>query len=427
MGADLLEQVRVLDPQGGIDRITDVLIPEPHTLIVDPQPDQIPRAVHHHPAQGQILAPGLVDLHGRSGQPGHEDRETWESLAAAALGGGFTQLGILPNTRPPLDQAELVSQRCGQSYPVQFHHWGALTLGCQGQQMTELAELAAAGVVGFSDGSPIQDWALVRRILEYGQPLAKPMALWPWNRDLAGTGVARDGVLALRYGLSGVPGLAETLPLAGLLECVAELGTPLHLMRLSTARGVELVAQAKAQGLPITASTTWLHLLHNTEDLASYDPNLRLSPPLGNPEDQHALIAAVASGVIDAIATDHAPYTYEEKTVAFGEAPAGSIGLELILPLLWQTFVAPGHWSALDLWRCLCLNPARILGLVPPSLVTGNGGWVWFDPQRSWPVEAASLRSRSCNTSYLGQTLQGQVLKTVASRSVLVNDGLNSG
>ncbi|MGA1626389.1 MAG: dihydroorotase, partial [Prochlorothrix sp.] len=411
----VLDQIRVLDPQAGIDRPATVLLHPETPPQIDPDPDQIPASVRRQAASGQILAPGLVDLHSRSGEPGHEDRETWDSLAAAAIAGGFTQVAVLPNTTPALDDRERLQQRQRSRHhrsrdprapqpstpPPQFHYWGAITQGCQGKQMTDLAELAQAGAIGFSDGVALEDWTLIRRVLDYSQSLKRPIALWPWNPTLAGSGTAWDGPLALHYGLPGLPYLTETIPLAGLLETIAELGTPIHLMRVTTARGVELVAQAKAQGLPVTASTTWMHLVHSTEDLATYDPHLHLIPPVGNVDDRSALQAAVQSGILDAIAVDHTPCTYEEKTVAFGEAPAGAIGLELALAVLWHTFVAPGHWSAADLWHRLSIGPAQILGLAPPSLSSGTGGWLWFDPAQSWTVSPATLQSRSPTTPYL--------------------------
>jgi dihydroorotase len=181
-------------------------------------------------------------------------------------------------------------------------------------------------------------------------------------------------------------------------------------MRLSTARSVALVAQAKDRGLPITASVSWLHLLCSTADVLGYDPHLRLMPPLGNPEDQAALIQAVQTGVIDAIAIDHTPHTYEDKTVAFDQAPPGAIGLELALPLLWHRFVAPGTWSALTLVQALSTRPAQCLGLTPPTLaVDAPAEAVLFDPAAAWTVTPATLRSRSHNTAFLNQTLIGQV------------------
>ncbi|MGL5510031.1 MAG: dihydroorotase, partial [Microcoleaceae cyanobacterium] len=232
-----------------------------------------------------------------------------------------------------------------------------------------------------------------------------------------GKGVMREGYQSLRAGLPGVPSMAETSILAALLELVEYIGTPVHIMRVSTARSVELIADAKSRGVPITASTTWMHLLLNSEAISEnpiaipYDPSLRLNPPLPNPADQAALIAAVKSGVIDAIAIDHSPYTYEEKTVAFADAPPGAVGLELALPLLWQNLVNTGQLTALELWRSLTSSPAECLGLSMNAIANLSASeLILFNPATSWQVIPQNLFCRSVNTPWLGQTLQGKVL-----------------
>lgn len=409
---ELLQQVRVIDPVQGTDQVTDVLIAAGSIAALGSDlpitSDTIVTA-----AEGAILAPGLIDLYSHSGEPGFEERETLASLSAAAIAGGFTQVCLLPDTQPVIDQPALVAQLRQHLTPLRLTPWAALTQGLRGEQMTELAELASAGIVGFADGLPIANWSLVRRLLEYGQPLGLPIALWAYDRGLAGKGCAREGPLALQFGLGGDPVISETAALAALLECIAAIGTPIHLMRLSTARGVALIQQAKEHGVPITASTTWLHVIGNTAALAGYDPNWRLEPPLGNPEDQAALLQGLKTGVIDAIAIDHHPYTYEEKTVAFGEAPPGAIGLELALPLLWQTLVTTEQFTPLELWRCLSTGPAACLGqAVAPIAVGQPVGHVLFAPQQSWRVTVETLQSRSHNSSWYGKEILGQVLKT---------------
>jgi len=222
----------------------------------------------------------------------------------------------------------------------------------------------------------------------------------------------RDGVIATQLGLPGNPTIAETSSLASLLEIIATFDTPLHLMRISTARGVELIQAAKAKGLPITASTTWMHLLFNDEALQSYNPNLRLEPPLGDRQDQIALIQAVQQGILDGIAIDHTPYAYEEKTVAFTEAPPGVIGLELALPLLWEHLVATGTLSALELWRALSTQPAQCLHQTPATLAIGQPAELTlFDPHCAWKAETQTLKSLSSNTPWLGQPIAGRVVR----------------
>jgi len=421
MTSELLQQVRLIDPVSGTDQLADVLITDGIIKEVHERISDYPDGAQLRDCRGMVLGPGLVDLYSHSGEPGFEERETLFTLAEAAASGGFTRINILPDTMPPLDHPAGLARLQSLLHPdvpLQVHYWAALTLGVQGQQMTELAELAAtSGVVGFADGQPLGNLALVRRLLEYLKPLGKPVALWPCDRHLVG-GAMREGFESIRLGLPSVPAFAETSALAALLEVVAATGTPVHIMRVSTARSVELIQLAKAQGLPITASTSWMHLLLDTKAIYRYNPNLRLEPPLGNPDDVAALRQGVQQGVVDAIAIDHTPYTYEEKTVAFAEAPPGAIGLELALPLLWQNLVETGKWSALELWRVLSTRPAECLQQMPPAIAPGKPAEIaLFAPQLGWTVDRQTLKSRSTNTPWLGQQLSGRVVQIKAYAS----------
>ena len=415
----LFRQVRIVDPLAAseVEPLADVLLEAGQLIAVAPHLEP-PAEAQIHPSKGLVLGPGLVDLYSHCGEPGFEHRETLASMSQAALAGGFTRLSLLPTTRPCLDRPSVLSQLQQFAAPVRLNFWGALTQGGEGKHMTELLELSDAGIVGFSDGQPLSDLGLLRRLLEYLKPLGKPVALWPCDRALSHNGTAREGSIALSLGLPGIPVMAEAAALAAILECVREVETPVHLMRLSTARSVELLAAAKGEGLPLTASVSWLHLLLDATALAEYDPNLRLEPPLGNPSDRLALVEAVKTGVVDAVAVDHSPYTYEEKTVPFGVAPPGAAGLELVLPLLWQRFVVSGHWSATQLWRLLSTAPARCLGQRPPAFnlkfleSKETPEYVLFDPQMRWNVTPENLQSRALNTVWLGQEICGKVLYT---------------
>lgn len=434
MPSELLQQVRLIDPVSGTDhQPLDVLITDGVVEAVQECISDYPIDTEIRDCRGLILGSGLVDLYSHSGEPGFEERETLASLFAAARAGGFTRLNILPDTMPALDNpASLVSlqqKKWGDEAmgkwgelpphpltpsPPHLGFWSALTVGVQGQQMTELAELAATpGTIGFADGQPLENLALLRRVLEYLKPLGKPIALYPCNRQLVGNGVMREGSYSVRFGLPGIGAIAQTTSLSAILELVAAIGTTVHIMRVSTARSVQLIEQAKAQSLPITASTSWMHLLLDTKSISSYNTSLRLEPPLGNPEDVAALRQGVRAGVIDAIAIDHTPYTYEEKTVAFAEAPAGAIGLELALPLLWQHLVETGELSALELWRCMSSCPVECLQHTPRAIAPQQPAELTlFAPQQPWIVEKQALKSRSHNTPWLGKQIFGRVVKT---------------
>lgn len=412
---ELLKKVRVINPQFQTDTIADVLIANDHIAAITPEISQVSADTTILDGEGLILGTGLVDLYSHSGQPGFEQRETLSSMLQAAAAGGFTRITILPDTSPVIDHPAMVAQlqqQTGRGNQPQVAIWGAMSLDLAGKQLTELGDLAGAGVAGFTDGQPWDNLGFVRRVLEYLQPLGKLAAFSPGDRLLSGHGVIREGVTALNLGLPAVPASAETSAMAALLELVAATATPVHIMRVSTARSVELVASAKERGLPITASTTWMHLLLDTGAIASYNSSLRLEPPLGNPRDVEALQAGVKTGVIDAIAIDHAPYTYEEKMQAFASSPPGAIGYELALPLLWQNLVETGKLTALELWGALSTQPAKCLQQQASTITCGaKAELILFDPQKTWKVEPQNLYTLSGNTPWLGEELQGRVVK----------------
>jgi dihydroorotase len=222
----------------------------------------------------------------------------------------------------------------------------------------------------------------------------------------------REGAEALRLGLPLMPASAETTAIAALLELVADIGTPVHIMRVSTARSVELIAEAKSRGVPITASTTWMHVLLDTTSMRSYHTALHLDPPLGNYQDMLCLREGLRTGIIDAIAIDHAPYTYEEKVQSFAESPPGAIGLELALPLLWQNLVATGEFTALELWRVLSHQPATCLQQEVKAIQPGEKAELTlFDPQQIWNVNQANLQTLSFNTPWFGKEIIGRVVQ----------------
>jgi dihydroorotase len=438
MTSELLQQVRLLDPVSETDRIADVLLADGVVKSIADRLSDYPAETQVRDCQGLVLAPGLVDLYSHSGEPGFEERETLSSLLQAAAAGGFTRVAILPDTKPAIDNpagvtwlrsryqqmsggvGEQGSEGVARPIP-NLYCWGALTHGANSQQMTELAELAAAGVVGFADGQPINNPALLRRLLEYLRPIDRPVALWCYDRDLAGNGVMREGNDSVRFGLPGISLITETSALAAALECVEVIGTPVHFMRISSARSVELIRAAKNRGLPVTASTTWMHVILTSTDLGSYDPSLHLEPALGNTADRTALIQGLQDGTLDAIAIDHTPYTYEEKTVAFAESPPGAIGLELALPLLWQNLVKTGTWSALELWRVLSTHPAQCLKQVSSKIAPGEPiEAILFDPQKQWKVATPTLKSLATNTHWLEQELTGQVVQIWLPNSGIV-------
>jgi dihydroorotase len=386
-------QVRWLDPSQGIDQECLVNLGTDVQVI-----QELPLG-----STKKVLMPGLVDLYSHSGEPGHEERETLASLIKGARAGGFVEVAILPDTEPVIDDPALVSWLKKQV--PSLHIFASLTMGAQGKELVDTEELLRAGAIGFTAENALEDLTLTRRFLEYLGPKAAPVLLWPQHPGLA-KGVAREGVWSTELGLTGVPVQAETIAVSTILDLITLTGTPVHLMRLSCQESVERIRAAKAKGLPVTCSVTVAHLLHTVEELVSFDPHLRVNPPLGTLEDQAALIAGLADGTVDAIATDHSPWTYEEKVVPFAVAPPGMVMLELALPLLWMHLVETKKLKALDLIRALTTGPRAILGL--PS----SPSWVLFDPQTTWTVNGQTLQSLSQATPWWGRTVQGRVEKT---------------
>ncbi|MCW9681826.1 dihydroorotase [Dolichospermum planctonicum UHCC 0167] len=416
MTKELLKQVRVIDPLQKTDIVADVLIIDGYIQDVAPQITNFTTDTSVRDCRGLVIGPGLVDLYSHSGEPGFEERETLSSLLQAATAGGFTKICVLPDTLPVIDQPALVTQlqqyRNREKVSPSLHIWGAITLDLAGKQLTEVADLTAAGIVGFTDGKPWENLGIVRRVLEYLQPFGKPVAFWPCDRYLAANGMIREGAEAMRLGLPPMPASAETTAIAALLELVADIGTPVHIMRVSTARSVELIAEAKSKGVPITASTTWMHVLLDTTSMRSYHTALHLDPPLGNYQDMLCLREGLRTGIIDAIAIDHAPYTYEEKVQAFAESPPGAIGLELALPLLWQNLVATGEFTPLELWRVLSHQPATCLQQEVKAIQPGEKAELTlFDPQQIWNVNQANLQTLSYNTPWFGKEIIGRVVQ----------------
>ena len=412
---ELLQQVRIIDPVREIDRLGDVLVIDGKIAQVGDRLTDYPTETLVVEPAGLVLGTGLVDLYSHSGEPGNEARETLLDLAQAGASGGFTQLGILPDTVPAIDNLEVITALKQKSSLFNSNNkqfdlpklsfWGSAwnEHSCKMNGIGEL-QSEVAGLISTHD---LGNLDVFKQILEYVQPWQKTLAI-----ALPDKGVVREGETSLRYGMSGNP-ISEAAAIAAILEIVREIPHPVHLMRISSKRGVELIKDAKAKGINITASTTWMHLLWSDKVVGSYDPNLRLEPPLGSESDRQALIDGVRQGFIDAIAIDHQAYTYEEKTVAFALAPPGAIGLELALPLLWQNFVATGEWTAIELWQALSSRPRQCLQQEPKAIVPEQeADLVLFDPKQTWTADLSQLKSPAANTPWYKQEITGKVIKT---------------
>jgi dihydroorotase len=407
---------RVIDPASGFDQIADVCIAAGRVLSIGQAPADF-NAQRVIDVSGLVVAPGLVDLAARLREPGLEHKATLESEMRAATVGGVTALACPPDTDPPLDEPGLVEMLKFRArnlpgprvYPV-----GALTLGLAGATITEMSELTEAGCVAFSQAdAAITDTQVLMRAMQYAATFDYPVWLRPQDPHLARNGVAHEGALAGALGLVGIPVVAETLAIATILQLMRVTGARVHLCRLSSAAGVELVRAAKAEGLPLSCDVAAHHLHLTDAGLARFDAQLHLMPPLRSESDRQALRAGVLDGTIDAVCSDHAPLDDDTKEVPFAESESGATGLELLLPLTlaWAAELKVSLPAALAAVTC---RPSQVLGLTLGQLHDGAPADVCvFDPDAVWVVTRNALVSQGRNSPFLGQTMRGRVRYTI--------------
>jgi dihydroorotase len=407
---------RVIDPANGVDADTDIWVSEGKIAAVGELPPGFV-ADHIVDARGCIVCPGLVDLAARLREPGGEYKATLESEMAAAVAAGVTTLACPPDTDPPLDEPGLVKMLKQRARHPDFAHVypvGALTVGLRGERLTEMAELAQAGCVAFSQANiAIRDTRVLMLALQYAATFDFPVWLAAQDPYLSAGGVAHDGAVAARLGLPGIPVIAETIALASLLQLARETGARLHVTRLSSAAALDMIVQARKTGLRVSCDVA-VHHLHLTEDdIGFFDTHARLAPPLRARKDCEALREGLASGAIDALCSNHSPVDDDAKQVPFAEAQPGATALELLLPLTLQ-------WAAqMDIpWSValsrITTDPARIMGIAAGTLDRGaSADLCIFDPHARQRLSAQQLRSQGHNTCFLNHELPGRVRYTL--------------
>ncbi len=413
---------RIIDPKNGTDAVQDLFIAAGKVLSLGRAPDAYnPNRVID--ASNRVVCPGLIDLSARLREPGFEYKATLESEMHAAVAGGITSLACPPDTDPPLDEpglVEMLKHRAKSLNQARVYPLGALTQGLNGERITEMAELHDAGCIAFSQANaPLNDTNVLMRAMQYAATFGYTVWLRPQDAQLAHSGVAHDGVVATRLGLPAIPSCAETIALSAILLLAKETGARIHLCRLSTAEGVEMVRQAKNQGLAITCDIAATHVHLSEMDLGFFDANCNLIPPLRSLRDRDALRMGLKDGTIDALCSDHTPVDDDAKLLPFAEAESGATGLELLLPLTLK-------WAAetkIPLSQALAKItqiPAKILGIDTGHLTPGHAADVCiFDPQRYWTVEPMALKSQGKNTPFLGLELQGRVCYTLVEGHVV--------
>ncbi|MGN6389228.1 MAG: dihydroorotase [Burkholderiaceae bacterium] len=415
---------RLIDPANGIDARRDVFLADGRVAAIGDAPEGF-RADRVIDATGLVVVPGLVDLSVRLREPGYEYKATLESEMQAAMRGGVTSLVCPPDTDPVLDEpglVEMLKHRARSLHQANVYPLGALTVGLKGEALTEMAELTEAGCIGFAQAdAPLVDTTVLLRALQYAATFGYTVWLRPQDAWIGRGGIAHSGAIASRLGLPGVPVMAETIALHTIFELMRATGARVHLCRLSSAAGVELVRAAKKEGLPVTCDVGAHHLHLTDADIGFFDANARMTPPLRGQRDRDALRQGVADGTIDAICSDHTPVDDDEKLLPFGEASPGATGLELLLSLsLKCAQEAPRGAEALAAIVARITDAAaRVAGLPGGRLDVGAAADVCvFDPQARWKVEAASLASQGKHTPFLGYELPGRVRVTIVSGQV---------
>ncbi|HEY8905072.1 MAG TPA: dihydroorotase [Rhodoferax sp.] len=428
----LIHGGRVIDPASGYDQKADVALAGNAVLAIgNIAPDFQPELTVD--ATGCLVLPGLVDLAVRLREPGYEHARMLESEMSAAVAGGITSLVCQPDTDPVLDESGLVEMlrfRAEKLQQARVYPLGALTRGLQGTTLTEMVELTDAGCVAFSQAEvALSNTQILQRAFQYASTFGYAVWLRPQDAFL-GQGVAASGPLAMRMGLSGVPVIAETIALHTIFELMGATGARVHLCRISSAAGVELVRQAKARGLALTCDVS-INSLHLTDtDMGFFDSRARLNPPLRQQRDRDALRAGLADGTIDALVSDHTPVDDDAKMLPFAQSEPGATGLELLLSLAYKWHLDNG----VPLTRALSVvtdGPARLLGKALGSrqgrtghlAVGGLGDVCVFDPQVHWTVRAEALVSQGKHTPFSGYELPGRVRCTIVGGNLVHRAG----
>lgn len=412
---------RLIDPLNNLDARQDVFIADKRIAAIGQAPQGFV-AEQLIDASGLIVMPGLVDVAARLREPGYEYKATLESEMNAAMAGGVTSLSCPPDTDPPLDEpglVEMLKHRARSLNQARVFPVGALTYGLKGAELTEMVELTEAGCKAFSQADTVlTDTRVLLRAMQYAATFGYRVWLRPQDAFLAKDGVAHDGEVATRLGLPAIPVVAETIALSTMLQLARETGVTLHICRISSAEGVDMVRAAKNQGLPVTCDVSMSHLHLSEMDIGFFDANCHLVPPLRSLRDKDALRAGLRDGTIDAVCSDHSPVDEDAKLLPFSEAEAGATGMELLLPLMLK-WAEEDKVPLLDALARVTINPARLLGVKMGHLSVGAHADVCvFDPAAAWRVEPAALKSQGKNTPFNGYAMQGRVRHTVVEGKV---------
>ncbi len=421
MSTLLIQGGRIIDPSQAIDRIDDLLVRDGIILAIGQSSHaKVDETID---ATGLIVTPGLIDMHVHLREPGREEDETIETGTRAALAGGFTSVACIPNTEPPIDTqaaVEFIHQKAVRADTCNVFVVGCVSRNREGKELAEIGQLVEAGAVAFSDdGAPIYDAELMRRAFEYCRMFDKPIFAHEEVLELSRGGVMHEGLVSLVLGLTGMPAAAEEVMIGRDIALAEVTGGRLHVMHVSTARGVELIRAAKARGTRVTAEACPHHFTLTDESLRGFDSNAKMSPPLRTAVDVEAIISGLVDGAIDCIATDHAPHAPEKKMLEIDRAPFGILGLETALGLSITRLVATGRIGWPRLVEAMSLLPAQILGVTRGTLRTGAiADITLINPDLSWRVDVDKFCSKSVNSPFQGWVLKGRAVFTIVAGRV---------
>ena len=423
----LLKNVRAIDPQVALDEVCDIVIRDGKIAEVG-QNLSIEKG-ETRDMGGKIAVPGLVDVHVHLREPGFEQKEDIASGTRAAAHGGFTAVCCMANTNPVIDNAlgvEYILARAAAVGKCRVHVAGAATQGLKGEIISEMGDMVAHGAVAFTDdGRGIQGAGMMRRVMDYASQFDRVVMAHEQDDDLVGEGQVNEGVVSTRLGMLGWPAEGEEIQIARDIALSRLTGCPLHVQHISTARGLEMIRAAKAEGLKVTCEATPHHLFLNEDAIGDdYNTSLKVNPPLRTQEDSDALLAGVIDGTIDCIVTDHAPHTAWEKDREFELSPFGMIGLETSLSLIMTQMVHTGLIDYNRLVEVMAINPRKVLRVEEVKLQAGSIADITIiDPDLEWTVTADSFVSKAKNSGFIGADLKGRATDVYVGGYATMQDG----
>lgn len=418
MSVLLIKGGRVIDPARGVDEAADLWIGDGR--IADAALAEADQVID---ATGMIVCPGLIDARVWLGEPGREEDETIATGTAAALAGGFTTVGVMPDTEPAVDTraaAEFITLQAERAANCRVYPIGTVTKQHAGEELAEIGQLVDGGAVAFCDGKrPIANAEIMRRALQYTGMWNKAVLHHPQVPELVSGGVMHEGYHSMVLGLRGMPVAAEEIMVRRDIALAELTGGRVHIMAVSSLRSVEEIRQARQRGVRVTADVTPQHLLLRDECLASFDARYKVDPPLRTDEHSDALLEGLRDGTISIISSEHQPLASEKKDREIDQAPFGIVGLETLVPLCIEALIQPGHLTWPELISKLTIGPAELLGVPRGTLTPGTDADVTIiHPDESWTVDANRFASRSRNTPFHGRTVQGRVRHTIVDSTL---------